>query len=76
MIMLRINQYTATKIIDKYNSINFGGQNYGSATNAELQAWLDACEVCESALIVAESLGTTADIILSSELVKRLAGYV
>lgn len=74
--MLHINKYTANKIIDKYNSINYGGSDYGSATNAELQAWLDACEVCESGLILAEALGCDASISLSSELVKRLAGYV
>lgn len=74
--MLHINKYTANKIIDKYNTLTYSGIDYGSATDAELQAWLDACEVCESGLILAESLGCEPSIYLSSELVKRLAGYV
>lgn len=71
--MLRINEYTANKIIAVQREMSRKNKiNPGRYSLCELDALYDAMRICDNGLELANALGCEPDIILPTQLVERM----
>ncbi|BAQ22666.1 hypothetical protein AU156_gp016 [Edwardsiella phage PEi20] len=71
--MLRINEYTANKIIAAQREMSRKNKiNPGTYASDDLDAIYEAMCICDNGLELANALGCEPDIILPTQLVERL----